>query len=440
MKMLIWGRAVQGIGAGGINMLIDMIICDLLPMRERGNFIGLLFLFVTIGTTVGPLIGGALTEHASWRWVFYLNLPLGGVALLLLILFLQVRWKQEVPVAERMRQIDVVGNVLVACSTFSALWGLTYGGTKYTWSQAEVAVPLVLGFVGLAIFVAWESSPWCKYPVLKVHHFGSRTASAALFISFNVMILAFWTVYFYPVYLQALKGDSPTISGLHLLPMEVTLPVFAALGGMVVSKTGRYKPVHVVASALLTLSLGLNVILSSTSPKVAWAIFEILAGMGTGGLISTTLQAVQAGFPESEVASSTATWAYVRSLGTIWGVAIPSAVFNSRFDQLSQEFDPSIRDNFVRGQAYQHATAAFIKSLPPAYQAHVLDAYHDALQRVWYVSIAFGAATLVAALCEKELKLRTELESEFGLSEKKDVKEQNEGDADKEHNLVDQDR
>jgi MFS family permease len=91
MDMLIWGRAVQGIGAGGINMLIDMIICDLVPMRERGNFIGLLFLFVTMGTTVGPTIGGVMTEHASWRWVFYINLPLGGIAILLLILFLQVK-------------------------------------------------------------------------------------------------------------------------------------------------------------------------------------------------------------------------------------------------------------------------------------------------------------------------------------------------------------
>jgi hypothetical protein len=208
---------------------------------------------------------------------------------------------------QRLKQIDVIGNVLVACATFSALWGLTYGGTRYSWNQVEVVVPLVLGFVGLAVFVAWENSPWCKHLVMMVHHFNSRTASAAFFISFDIMILSFWTVYFYPVYFQSLKGASPTTSGVDLLPMEVTLPIFAAVGGVFVSKTGRYKPVHIVASVLLTLPLGLNAMLSSTSPKVAWAIFEILAGMGLGSLISTTLQAVQAGLPESEVASSTAT-------------------------------------------------------------------------------------------------------------------------------------
>nr|A0A7L8UVD5.1 RecName: Full=MFS-type efflux transporter ffsH; AltName: Full=Cytochalasans biosynthesis cluster protein ffsH [Aspergillus flavipes]QOG08945.1 FfsH [Aspergillus flavipes] len=420
MDMLIWGRAVQGIGAGGINMLVDLIICDLVPMRERGNFIGLLFLFVSIGTTSGPIIGGALTDNTTWRWVFYINLPMGGAALVLLVLFLQVKWKKELSTRDRLKRIDVVGNAILVGATFSILYALTYGGTRYPWSAANIVAPFVLGFVGLGIFIAWESNKrWCPYPVMPLHHFNSRTASASFFISFMTMILAFWVVYFYPVYFQSVLGNTPTISGVHLLPFEVSFPIFAAVGGGLVSKTGRYKPIHMVATSIVTIAIGASSVLTQHTHKAAWAVLQIFIGMGLGSLISTTLQAVQAGLPESETAASTATWAYMRSLGTIWGVSVPAAIFNNRFDQLSGQLDPSIRDNFVRGQAYEHATAQFVQSFEPATREVVIGAYTDALRRVWLVSIAFGAVTVLSTLFEKELTLRTELDSEFGLAEKK---------------------
>lgn len=153
MDMLIWGRAVQGIGGGGINMLVDMIICDLVPMRERGNFIGLLFLFVSVGTISGPIIGGALTDNTTWRWILYINLPLGGVSLVLLAFFLQVKWKKDLSTADWLRRINVVGNMLLICATFSILRALKYGGTRYQWGESNIVIPLVLGFVGFGIFL-----------------------------------------------------------------------------------------------------------------------------------------------------------------------------------------------------------------------------------------------------------------------------------------------
>jgi len=152
MNMLIGARAVQGIGAGGINMLIDMIICDLVPMRERASLMGLLFLTISIGTTIGPFIGALLTAHATWRWIFYLNLPLGGFALVLLLLFLQVEWKSEGTTMERLQKVDFPGNALLMASTFSILWALTYGGTKFSWSAPNVVIPLVIGLAGFVLF------------------------------------------------------------------------------------------------------------------------------------------------------------------------------------------------------------------------------------------------------------------------------------------------
>jgi MFS family permease len=419
MDMLIWARAVQGIGAGGINMLIDMIICDLVPMRERGNFIGLLFLFVSVGTASGPFIGGILTDRTSWRWVFYINLPVGGVALALLVAFLQVRWKDDLSTKARLKRIDVVGNLILIASTFAVLWALTYGGTRYEWNQGNVLAPLVVGRVGLIIFFCWEVSPWCSFPVIPPHHFKNRTTCVAFFMSFMNMLVAFWVVYFYPLYFQSVLGASPTRSGVHLLPLEIAFPLFAAVGGGIVSKTGRYKPVHLFATSMVALVMGLSSILNQGTHTAVWAIFQILAGMGLGSMISTTLQAVQAGLPESEVASSVGTWSFIRSLGTIWGVSIPAAIFNNRFDQLSSRLDPSIRDSFTRGKAYQHATAKFIDSFEPETRKVIVQTYVDALKRVWQIGIAFGVITVLSVLIEKEIKLRTKLESEFGLVDEK---------------------
>ncbi|ETS76487.1 hypothetical protein PFICI_11874 [Pestalotiopsis fici W106-1] len=258
MSMLIWSRAVQGIGAGGINMLIDMIICDLVPMRERGNFIGLLFLFVSLGATIGPFVGGILTDRVTWRWVFYINLPFGALALILLVLFLQVQWKKDLSTWERIKRVDVVGNLILIASTFAILWALTYGGTRYTWQQGNVLAPLVTGLIGLIIAFLWEMSPWCKYPVMPPLHFKNQTSAAAFFISFMSMLLAFWINFFYPIYLQAVLGNSAAIAGVNTLPRAIFFPLFAAVGGVIVTKTGRYKPTHIVATGLMPLVMGLS--------------------------------------------------------------------------------------------------------------------------------------------------------------------------------------
>lgn len=166
------------------------------------------------------------------------------------------------------------------------------------------------------------------------------------------MLIVFWIIYFYPLYFQAVLGASATRSGVDLLPVVVSFPVFAAVGGALVTKTGRYKPIHLFSLGILTLTVGLNSILDRNSHTAVWAVFGVLAGAGLGSTISTTLQAVQAGLPESETASSVGTWAFIRSLGTIWGVAIPSAIFNNRFDQLNYQIDASVRAAFTHGQAY----------------------------------------------------------------------------------------
>jgi hypothetical protein len=368
--------------------------------------------------------------------IFYINLPFGGVALILLIMFLHVGWKKELSTIERLKRLDVVGNALVIGATFAILWALTYGGTRYTWSEANVAAPLTIGLLGLVVAFFWEMSPWCKYPVMPPLHFQNPTSAAAFFISFMCMLLAFWINFFYPVYFQAVLVASPTRAGVYTLPRAIAFPLFAAVGGAIVSKTGKYRTLHLVSTGIMPLVMGLSSILDQGSSKAEWVIWQILFGVSGGMMISTTLQAVQAALPESEVATSTGTWSFVRSLGTIWGLSIPAAIFNNRFDQLSRQFDPSIRALFTRGQAYEHATATFIQSFEPETRVIVIQAYVEALKRVWQIGIVFGAVTFLSVFFEKEIHLRTELETEFGLTEKK-KEEAESGRVDTEERAVD---
>ncbi|KAL3291273.1 Major facilitator superfamily domain general substrate transporter [Colletotrichum asianum] len=154
--MLIAGRAIQGAGSGGINMIVDIIISDLVPLRERGNCFAIILVTYGIGTAIGPLVGGIIVQKTSWRWVFYINQPVGGLSLVLLYLFLHVKWDRTSMTGDKLRRIDVIGNVILRASTVSVLIALTWAGAIHPWSSYKVIVPLILGLLGLAGFCVFE--------------------------------------------------------------------------------------------------------------------------------------------------------------------------------------------------------------------------------------------------------------------------------------------
>ncbi|MCJ1261276.1 hypothetical protein MMC22_001140 [Lobaria immixta] len=418
-NMLIGGRAIQGVGAGGINMLVDLIICDLVPLRDRASFVGLLFAIIATSSAVGPLIGGALAQKASWRWIFYMNLPIGGFAMAILFFCLHLSHRKDSTFKSKIRQIDWIGNGALIASTFAILYALTYGGTRYTWSSPRIIISLSLGLVGLALFYFFEMSPFCSYPVVPPRLFGNRTSSAAFFLTFQHTILSMWTVYFLPVYFQSVLGSSPTRSGVQLLPLVLVFPPFAALAGGAVQKTGRYRPIHQLGFALLTLGIGLCSLLDSDSNIGTWVGFQIIIAAGLGMIVAVLLPAVQAALMEKDTASSTATWAFIRSLGNIWGVSIPAAIFNNRFNELlSRISDPSVRALLADGKAYQHASQQFVDSFGGVVRRQIIDTYSDSLKRVWLIGIIMAGVPFLATFAEQEINLRTELHTEFGLEKK----------------------
>ena len=185
--------------------------------------------------------------------MFYLNLPIAGVALVLQLLFLQVNYDKETTFRQKVKRIDYVGNIILIASVVSMLLALSWGGTLYEWSAYQVLVPLIMGFVGLAAFHAYQTTSWCAEPTLPHHIFTNRTTATALILSFVHFMLLFWIVYFLPVYFQAVLGSSSARAGVQLLPTVLMSVPIGIVAGVIISKTGRYRPLHFVGFALMTI-------------------------------------------------------------------------------------------------------------------------------------------------------------------------------------------
>lgn len=314
-------------------------------------------------------------------------------------------------------------------SIVSILLALTWGGTAYAWSNWRIIICLTLGLVGMIVFHLYEASPWCAEPMMPPHIFGNRTSFAALILSFIHNMLTFWVVYFIPVYFQSVKLSSSTRAGVQFLPSVILAVPTAMVAGIILTKWGRYQPMHAVGMGLALLGLGLFTRLDASSSDAEWIIYQIITAIGLGLLLTTTLAAVQVGLEEKDVGLATATWAFVRSYGAIWGISIPAAIFNTQFGRLSSRIsDPDVAAQLARGEAYSHVSATFIKSLAPQVRDEVISVYSDTLKLVWQVSLAFAALGFIVVWFEKQMTLRTELETEYGIMDSKKEKG-NEGDV-----------
>lgn len=414
--MMISGRTLQGLGAGGILLLADVVISDMLPLRERAMYLGLARVSGVIGLTTGPVIGGAIA-NTNWRWCFYLMLVTGGLALVYLVFFGHFKHEQRhwrVAVA----QIDYVGAFLFMASVTALLLGLVMGGVVYPWSSANVIVPIVLGVIGWICFHVYETTTFCKNPMVPPRLFSNRTATAGFILAFDAAALVYYFFWFLPVYFQGVLGASPLTSGVNQLPSTVFLGFAGVIAAGVVTKTGKYKLGFFIGFAMSAIGAGLFTLLDAGSSTAAWVCFQIVAFIGMGINITTVLPVIQAALTDADIGAVTAMYAFMRSFGAIWGVTIPSTVFNSQVNNyLGRISDPSVREAFSNGNAYELASSGQIQRLPTDVKNEVLGVYTDALATVWQVAIALSLAGFVASFFVKQLDMSRENESKFGLQE-----------------------
>jgi EmrB/QacA subfamily drug resistance transporter len=399
MGQLIAFRALQGVGGGGLFAIALSIIGDVIPPRERGRYQGYFGAVFGISSVAGPLLGGWLTDGPGWRWIFYINLPVGLAALLVTSAVLTM------PVVRRQHQIDYLGAALIVGAVTCLLLYLDWRGNQYGWTDAGGLV-LVAGFVLLAVaFVLVELR--AAEPIIPMRLFRNQVFRIGNAFGFLTGVAMFGGIIFLPVYLQAVKGFTPTQSGLSLLPAIVGIFSTSITAGRLISRTGRYRIYPILGAAVLAVSLLLLSTLGVDTPFWRVALYEYLFGAGLGLTMQTIVTAIQNSVAFRDMGAATSSVTFFRQLGGSIGAAVFGAVLSSRLthylsEQLAQAGvrpggSTQVDANDV--QAIQHL-AAPIKSI-------VLGAFSTALDDTFLVGLPFIVVAFVVALFLREVPLRT---------------------------------
>jgi EmrB/QacA subfamily drug resistance transporter len=405
MEQLIGFRALQGIGAGGLMVGAQAIIADIVPPRERGRYMGLIGSVFAVASVAGPLLGGFLVDNLSWRWVFYVNLPVGALAIVIVV----TRLHLHTPTVRH--KIDLLGTALLSAGVATLILVTTWGGNQYAWGSTMIVGLAVAGVVLLACFVWWEAR--APEPILPLGLFRSRVFVVANSMGFTIGMAMFGAIVFIPLYLQLVYGASPTSSGLRLLPLMAGLLVAAVLSGRAITRLGRYKvfpiagTIFLVAGMFLLSRLGVG-----TAPWLA-SVYMLVVGVGIGLVMQVLVLVVQNDVAPRDIGVATSTATFFRSVGGSFGVAIFGAIFASRLTDQLAKLPHSVTAQLGSGVHLQPEQA---KHLPPLVHADFLNAFAHSLHSVFLFGMALAIIPAVLAWLLKEVPLRTTLEPAAELS------------------------
>ncbi|MFF7788951.1 DHA2 family efflux MFS transporter permease subunit [Streptomyces sp. NPDC007991] len=398
MGQLIAFRAVQGLGGGGLLVLSMALVGDLVPPRERGRYQGLFGAVFGATSVLGPLLGGLFTEHASWRWVFYVNLPVGAVALAVIAAVLHI------PRRATRHVIDYLGTFLIAAVATCLVLVASLGGTTWGWGSAQIVALAVLGVVLAAFFVAVERR--AAEPVLPLKLFRVRTFTLAAVISFVVGFAMFGALTYLPTFLQVVHGISPTMSGVHMLPMVLGLLLASTASGQIVSRTGRWKVFPIAGTGVTTLGLLLLHQLDEHSSTAELSGFFFVFGLGLGLVMQVLVLIVQNAVPYEDLGVATSGATFFRSIGASFGVAVFGTVFAGRLgDQLTDAFRGTPLPPGVSVGALE-ADPRGIAALPPGLRPPALHAYSVSITDVFLYAAPVALLGFVLAWFLKEDRLR----------------------------------
>ncbi|WP_432175354.1 DHA2 family efflux MFS transporter permease subunit [Streptomyces sp. Tue6028] len=398
MGELIGFRALQGLGGGGLMVLSMAIVGDIVSPRERGKYQGLFGAVFGATSVLGPLLGGLFTEHLSWRWVFYVNLPVGVVALVVIAVVLHI------PAKAARHVIDYLGTFLIAAVATCLVLVASLGGTTWSWSSPQIVGLAVLGVALAFVFVAVERR--AAEPVLPLKLFGIRTFTLSAVISFIVGFAMFGAMTYLPTFLQVVQGVSPTWSGVHMLPMVFGLLLSSTFSGQVVSRTGRWKVFPVVGTGVTTIGLLLLHQMDESSGTGEMSAYFFVFGLGLGLVMQVLVLIVQNAVSYEDLGVATSGATFFRSIGASFGVAIFGTVFANRLgDNLvvalsGQELPPGITPDALK------ADPKGIAQLPSALRQPVLHAFASSITDVFLYAAPVALLGFVLAWFLREDRLR----------------------------------
>ncbi|OHF04059.1 plays a role in the entry into G0 [Colletotrichum orchidophilum] len=408
MDALIAGRAVQGVGASGMGVMVNTIICDMFSLRDRGLYLAVTSVIWAIGSAVGPVLGGVFTTRLNWRWCFWINLPIGGLVFIVLFFFLDLP-SPNTPVLAGLKAVDWTGSALCMGGALMVLLALDLGDVAYPWSSATIICLIVFGGLVIGIFLVNEWK-FAANPVLPLRLLSSWSKAAAYSVfAFNSYVFIGIT-YYLPLYSQAVLGADALTSGLYLLPLIVSCSLSAACAGVFIQRTGRYRVLMYAAQVLLMLGTGLLIHLAFEKDLAKLFAFQILTGVGVGLNIEAPVLAAQAATTVRDTAAVLATMGFLRSIATAISVVVGGVVFQNQMKAENPALVDAIGAELAGLFDGENASAHVedIGLLSADQQVPVRQAYFRALKTVWIMYVAFAGLALVLNLFVSEHHLSDE--------------------------------
>ncbi|KAJ7667073.1 putative MFS multidrug transporter [Mycena rosella] len=395
-KALIIGRAIAGLGSAGIFSGALIIVANTVPLGKRPMYSGLIGAMYGIASVVGPLLGGVFTDKVTWRWCFYINLPIGAVTLLVIIFFFKApgshRKAESMSLMDRIQQFDPLGTVIFVPSIVCLLLALQWGGSKYPWSDGRIIALFVVFGVLIAAFVGiqiWKQEEATVPPRILKQRSIMSGAWFALCLGSSFFIL----VYFLPIWFQAIKGVSAVKSGIDNLPMILSLVVSSLIAGGVITVVGYYTPFMIVSTILMAVGSGLISTFSTTTGHAHWIGFQVIYGLGVGFGMQQPIIAAQTVLSLQDIPTGTSLIMFMQTLGGALFVSVGQNVFTNKLvSGLAQV--PGVNSAIVLSAGATSLRNSVDAQILPA----VLSVYNQALVSAYYVSVAMACLSLIGSL------------------------------------------
>ncbi|GAB3559341.1 MDR family MFS transporter [Spelaeicoccus albus] len=403
VSLLMVARAVQGLAMGGLTAMVQSIMGTIIAPRQRGRYAGYMGAVMAVATVSGPLLGGIITDNLNWRWCFYVCVPLAIIALILLA------WKLRLPAMPRKHvRIDYFGGFLLAVAAALPMLWVTFAGSDYDWISWQSGAYLIGFLIAATLAVIVElrvSNPMVPIRVLR-----NSTTALMIVASLAVGVAMFGAVIFLTQYFQLAVGNTPTKAGLMTIPLIVSQMLSATIGGQIVTRTGRWKPIMLFGSILMLIGLGGLGTLDHTTPYWQVAVFMAAMGLGVGTLIQNIVLAVQNTVDVKDVGAASATISFFRSLGGAIGVSVLGAVLTK---QVGDKIASGMQKLGMGGSgagANSGGGNLDIGSLPAPIQTLIHHSYGDAFGNIFLIAAIVSIATLLAVVFVREVPLRTTVE------------------------------
>lgn len=413
MELLILGRAVQGLGAGGMMVNSQSIIAEVVPARERGKYMGVMGGVFGVSSVLGPVLGGWFTDGPGWRWALWMNIPLGLLAMTVSALVLKSR---RGPVKQM--DVDWIGTALMVVATSSLILTTTWGGTQYEWSSPTIITTSVLALVSAVAFVVVElraSSPLIPMTLFTNRNMVLTTAAGTILGFAMTSALAYL-----PTYLQMVHELSPTQAGLMMLPMVLGLLLTGMGVGFIIARTGRYKAYPLIGMGVTAVGLYLFSTLETTTPLTTLGIYMFVFGFGLGLVMQVLVLIVQNSFPISRVGTATSTNNFFRQIGSAIGASLSGSLFihgmrsrlEERMPEALAQMGPEAADyaDTFANDGANSLTPDLVSQLPDPLREVVLTSYNDGLTPVFLLMVPLAVLALALLLPVREEKLKEDVE------------------------------